>query len=91
MSLAADLTHPLGFSIAQYPFFGVAHLGSTAFLGENRDTLGFDSFVELGYSLKVDITDLDFFIQTLRLGYQLSIGDSVEGHTFLFGLDLAVF
>ncbi len=91
LSFAADLTHPLGFSIAQYPFSGVAHLGNTAFLGENRDTLGFDSFIELGYSLKVDITHLDFFVHTLRLGYQWSIGDNVKGHTILFGLDLAVF
>ncbi len=90
-SLAADLTHPLGFSIAQYPFFGVAHLGNTRFLGKYRDTLGFDSFVELGYSIKVDITHLELFVRTMRLGYQWSIGDNVKGHTVLFGVDLVVF
>lgn len=91
LSLAADLTHPLVFSVAQYPLYGVAHLGHTAFLGKNRDTLGFDSFVELGYSLKVDLSHLDFLVQSLRVGYQWSIGHNVKGHTVLFGLDLAVF
>lgn len=87
VSLVADLTHPLGFSLEQNPFFGVAHIGTTVFLGENRDTLGFDSFSEFGYSVKVDISQLDYFVQTLRLGYQWSTGDNVTGHTILFGID----
>ena len=91
VSVVADYTHPLGFSLAENPFFGVAHLGAMAFLGENRDALGFDSFAELGYSVKVDISQLDFFVKSLRLGYQWSVGDNVTGHTILFGLDLAVF
>jgi len=90
-SVAANFTHPLGFSLSENPFFGVAHLGATAFLGENRDALGFDSFAELGYSVKVNISQLDFFLKSLRLGYQWSVGENVTGHTILFGLDLAVF
>lgn len=91
VSLAADLTHPMGFSLNQNPFSGVAHMGATAFLGDNRDTLGFDSFSEFGYSIKVDISRLDYFVQTLRLGYQWSTGENVTGHTILFGVDFSVF
>jgi hypothetical protein len=91
VSLAADLKHSLGFSIAQYPISGVAHLGNTTFVGDNRDALGFDSFFDLGYSLEIDISDMAFFVNSLRLGYQWSIGSDVKGHTILFGWDVAVF
>ena len=90
-SIMANVEHPLGFSMREMPFFGVAHLGYTFFIGPNRDTLGFDSYGELGYSVKVDITHLDSFIDHLRFGYQYSLGDNVTGHTVLFSLDFDVF
>ena len=89
-SIMADMEHPLGFSIREIPFFGVAHLGYTVFIGPNRDTLGFDSYGELGYAVKLDITYLDSFIESLRFGYQYSLGDNVTGHTILFSLDFDV-
>ena len=91
VSLAVELKHPLGFSLARYPVSGIAHLGDTMFVGDNRKALGFDSFFDLGYSLEIDISDMGFFINSLRLGYQWNTGSDVEGHTVLFGLDFTVF
>lgn len=91
VSLAIELKHPLGLSIAQYPISGISHLGNTMFVGDNRKALGFDSFFDLGYSLEIDISDMAFFINSLRIGYQWNAGNDVEGHTILFGLDFTVF
>jgi len=91
VSLAVDLTHPVGFSIVQYPISGIAYLGSTTFVGNNRNALGFDSYFDLGYSLKIDISDMSFLVNSIRIGYQWSVGHDVKGHTILFGWDLAVF
>lgn len=91
ITLAADFTHPFGFSVATYPLYGVAHLGNTSFVGEDRGSLGFDSFFDFGYSVKIDIMNMGTFVDSLRIGYQFSVGDNVEGHTILFGWDVAVF
>ena len=91
ISLAVELKHPLAFSLAQFPVSGIAHLGDTLFVGDNRKALGFDSFFDLGYSLEIDISDMGFFVNSLRIGYQWNTGSDVEGHTVLFSLDFTVF
>jgi hypothetical protein len=91
VSLAVELKHPLGISLLQYPISGIAHFGDTKFVGYNRKALGFDSFFDLGYSLQIDISDMGFFINSFRIGYQWNAGSDVEGHTVLFGLDFTVF
>ena len=85
LSLKADFTHPLGFSIAEYPIYGIAHLGNTTFVGNDRDILGFSYFFEVGYSLKMDISHEKLPLESL------SLGDNVTGYTILFGWELASF
>ncbi len=91
LSWKADFTHPLGVSVADYPLYGIAHLGNTTFVGKNRDVLGFDYFFEFGYSLKIDISRKELPLGSLSLGYQWNKGNKVEGHTILFGWELAAF
>lgn len=88
LSLKADLDHPIGISIADLPLFGTAHLGGTAFTGQNRDSLGFTHFYELGYSLGLDISQLGNRVKSLSLGYQWSKGADVDGHSVLFSWSL---
>jgi len=91
ISLKADLTHPFGKSIGNFPLYGVAHLGNVTFVGDNRDILGFSSFFEVGYSLKLDISSKNSKIGALSLGYQWSKGDNVHGHTILFSWEMLDF
>jgi hypothetical protein len=90
-SLKADFTHPLGISVSNYPLYGVAHFGNTSFVGKNQDILGFSYFFELGYSLKIDLSQKKLPVESLSFGYQWNKGDKVEGHTFLFGWEFAAF
>lgn len=91
LSLKADFTHPIGISVADYPLYGVAHVGNTTFVGQNRDVLGFNYFFEFGYSLKIDISRNELPVESLSLGCQRNKGDNVEGYTVLFGWKLATF
>ena len=91
LSLKADFTHPLNTSVFNYPLYGVANLGNTTFVGDNREILGFDSFFEFGYSIKIDLSHMESSFDSLSFGYQWNKGENVEGHTFLIGWELAVF
>jgi len=88
LSLKMDFTHPLGKKLANFPLYGVAHLGNVTFIGNNRDALGFNYFFEAGYSFKLDVSSKYSKISAISLGYQWSKGDNVSGHTILFSWDM---
>lgn len=87
-SVKLDMKHPWGGSLWGRPLFGVANIGATAFTGSNRDALAFTHFYEFGYSLGLDISNDNRFLEDVRIGYQLSTGKDVDGYSVLFGWTL---
>ncbi len=77
-TLKLDVRHPLPLEIYEYPTFLVGHVGSTNFLGDNKNELGFSSFYEFGFS---------FGIQKVTLGALAVLGDDVEGWNIVFNYD----
>ena len=87
-SVKLDMKHPWRGSLWGRPLFGVANVGATAFTGKNRDALGFTHFYELGYSIGLDISGDNRFLEDVRIGYQFSTGKDVDGYSVLFGWTL---
>ena len=77
-TLKLDIKHPLSLEINERPTFIVGHLGSTYFLGDNKNELGFDSFYEAG---------LSFGIQKVTLGALAVYGKDVDGWNIVLNYD----
>jgi len=77
-TLKLDVKYPLALEVYEYPTFLVGHLGSTNFLGDNKNELGFDSFVEFGLSLG---------IEKITLGALAVRGDDVQGWNIVLNYD----
>jgi len=71
--------HPLQYQLADHPLSIVFIGGATAFLGPNRNALGFNSFAEAGVGLQVDVTEYHWGIKALRVGYKRIVGKKVDG------------
>jgi len=84
-SLKVDLKHPLPFTLWDSPMFGIANVAATAFTGNNRDALGFTHFYDLGYSIGIDLSAKNRYLQDISLGYQISSGKDVDGYSILVG------
>jgi|GEM_PF-6664111 len=85
-SLASDFTHSWHTRLMSYPLSGIAHVGYTSFLGSDRDVLGFKQFVELGYSMKLDISQKTKILQSLNMGAKLIVGDNnMDGWGLIIG------
>jgi hypothetical protein len=78
LSVKLDVKHPLGFDIRENPVYILGHIGSTNFVGSNRDELGFDSFGELGMS---------FGVKKVTLGALAIFGDQVSGWNLIMNYD----
>lgn len=78
LSVKLDVKHPLGFEIREIPVYIIGHIGSTNFVGSNRDELGFDSFGELG---------LSFGVKKVSLGALAIFGDQVSGWNLILNYD----
>ncbi|WP_188109781.1 autotransporter outer membrane beta-barrel domain-containing protein [Pseudohalioglobus sediminis] len=87
-SLKLDMKHPWAPKLLGRSLFGIAHVGATAFTGSNRDALGFTHFYEFGYSVGVDLSADNRFLEDISIGYQLSTGTDVDGHSILVGWNL---
>jgi hypothetical protein len=88
ISALGEYRHPWGFSIGEFPVFGIVSAGGTAFLGHNRDALGFTQFYQAGYSLALDISKRNYWIKSLSLGYQWNQGKDVSGQSILFSWEI---
>ncbi len=60
------------------PVFLIGHLGSTSFLGSNRNELGFDQYFEAGISLGID---------RYAAGLLYIFGEDVDGLSLTFNYD----
>lgn len=76
---------PLGRELWGAPLSLVLLGGGTAFLGPDRDALGFSSFVEAGVAMDMDLRDRVSAIRFLRFGAKVIAGSEVDG----FGLIVA--
>jgi hypothetical protein len=80
-----DEIKPIGTRLGGYPLALVGHFGSTTFIGDNRDALGFDTFFEAGLALETDISQNDWPVKKLRLGAMGIFGADVTGWSVIFG------
>jgi hypothetical protein len=85
VSIKADATHPLGFSIWNYPIFGVGHLGHSSLISDQDADLGISSLNEAGFSLKADISHHSVPVKSLSLGAMVLWGPNVSGWKILMG------
>lgn len=76
---------PLGRKLWGAPLSVVVLGGGTAFLGPDRDALGFSSFLEAGVAMDMDLRDRASAIKFLRFGAKVIAGSEVDG----FGLIVA--
>ncbi len=70
-----DVSRRLNSATAKRQLFLIGHVGSTHFLGGNRDQLGFDQYFQLGASLGVD---------QYAAGILYLVGEDIEGVTIAF-------
>ena len=80
-----DGCKPIDAQVGGYPLALVGHFGSTTFIGDNRDALGFDTFFEAGLALETDISQNDWPVKKLRLGAMGIFGADVTGWSVIFG------
>lgn len=83
ITLKADATHPLGFSLLKNPIFGVAHLGHSSLASDSEVNLGFRYLNEAGFSFQADISHYSTPVKTLSLGAMVLWGDGVSGWKIL--------
>lgn len=70
LSAKLDVAKPLSATLNDYPLYLIGHLAGTAFIGPDRDQLGFTHFYELGVSLGY---------RQVALGLQAVLGPDVDG------------
>ena len=73
-----DVSRRINDPDAKRRVYVIGHLGSTHFLGDNRDQLGFDQYFEFGASIGVD---------KYATGILFIYGDDVEGLSLTFNYD----
>ena len=78
VTVKLDVRHPLDYEIRKNQVYLIGHMGSTHFVGSNRDELGFDSFGELGLSLG---------IKKETLGALAILGSDVSGWNLILNYD----
>ncbi len=88
VSILGEYRHPWGFSVGEFPVFGIVGAGATAFLGDNRDALGFTHFYQAGYSLALDFSKHGYWIKSLSIGYQWNQGADVSGQSILLDWEI---
>ncbi len=76
LGLSADVTHPLNTKAMGYPLSGIIHMGYVAFMGNNREAMGFSNYGELGYSIKFDISNESLPVKSFNLGAKGIMGDN---------------
>jgi hypothetical protein len=83
-TVGGEIIYPSNISIFGFPIAIVPNLGSTTFLGNDRDALGFDYYFEAGLSFDADLSNKDWLVKKIRLGAEAMYGEDVSGWTILF-------
>lgn len=81
----AEAIHPTPLAIGDYPLAVVPSFGYTTFLGNDRDALGFEYFVEGGLALEADVSAKGWRVKKLRLGAKAIYGADVTGYGLIIG------
>ncbi len=76
--------HPLSAEVGNAPLTLVTILGATAFIGEERDTIGFNHFLEAGLALEFDVSEKQWARDKIHVGAKAIFGSDVSG----FGIEL---
>lgn len=84
LSLKSELTSPTRHKMMGNPLAVVTMMGATAFIGPNRDQLGFDSFMDAGLALETDLTQHGWRVKKVRIGAKGIYGEDVIGWSAIF-------
>jgi hypothetical protein len=76
---------PTAAKIGRYPVAAVGILGYTAFLGQERDSLGFSTFFEAGMAADIDLSSRNWRLKKLRVGVTAIFGADVSGWGLIIG------
>lgn len=76
---------PTGISLGGHPLAVVGLLGYTTFLGDERRSLGFDTFFEAGLALEIDLSAKGWRLKTLRIGAKTIFGPDISGWGLIVG------
>jgi hypothetical protein len=79
INTSAVYKHDTGLRIRSYPLLVTGLLGANAFLGDQRDALGFAWFGEYGGGLELDLSRADARVQRARVRVTGIAGDGVTG------------
>lgn len=82
----ATYKHDTGLRLAAHPLLVTGLLGGNAFLGDQRDALGFAWFAEYGAGLELDLSGAEGAVQRARVRVTGIAGDSVTGISFGAGI-----
>lgn len=85
-TLRSDASRAIAIRIAGRPTRVHLSLGATAHLGQSRDALGFDRFVEAGGGFELDIGQASTVVESLKFGVLAIYGPDVVGWSLSMGL-----
>jgi hypothetical protein len=68
-----------------HPVAVVGLLGYTTFLGDERRSLGFDTFFEAGLALEIDLAAKGWRLKKLRIGAKTIFGPDISGWGLVIG------
>lgn len=86
INASAVYKYDTGLRVGAYPLFVTGLLGANAFLGDQRDALGFSWFGEYGGGLELDLAPAEVWAQRARVRVTGIAGDDVTGISVGVGL-----
>jgi len=87
-ALRNDVVFPTGMKIWGEDLNFVALLGTNYFFGENRNTLGYTTSYQAGFTIPIPVKWGQQKLFDLDLGYQWHWAENMNGESFLFGFGL---
>ncbi|MCB1930700.1 MAG: hypothetical protein KDH17_22055 [Rhodocyclaceae bacterium] len=85
-TLRSDASRAIAIRIAGRPTRVHLSLGATAHLGQSRDALGFDRFVEAGGGVELDFGAASTAVESVKFGVLAIYGPDVVGWSLSMGL-----
>jgi hypothetical protein len=87
-ALRSDMIFPTGMKIFGEDLNFVVLLGTNYFFGENRNTLGYNTSYQAGFTIPIPIKWNQKKLFDLNLGYQYLWAEKMSGSAILYGFDL---